>query len=204
MIKKLLRPLLLFLSILSLSSCKLILGIKDEKYLEDKEIVKYAKKFDVPGPVFYKIDTVSYMKAVKETNQRAPKLAQHVMQPLQMRIFNRTGLSTLSLVNCDVGGIFKLDWNRLHSFDKFPPNMKDIGKPDTTFNLKVELEKIIPIHSLQSAINTDADVIIIIYWTRLTTRYSKDLIKLMNNYKVKFKDESLRIVFVNTDNLFVN
>jgi hypothetical protein len=109
MLNKLPSILLFFIFTLSLSSCKLILGIKKEKYLEDKEIVKYAKKIDVPGPVFYKIDTVSYMKAVKETNQRAPKLAQHVMQPLQMRIFNRTGLSTLSLVNCDVGGIFKLD-----------------------------------------------------------------------------------------------
>ena len=52
--------------------------------------------------------------------------------------------------------------------------------------------------------DTDADVVIIIFWTRLTTRYSRDLIELMNNYKAKFKDESLKIVFVNTDNLFVN
>jgi hypothetical protein len=82
--------------------------------------------------------------------------------------------------------------------------MKDIGKPDTTFNLKLELDKIVPINNLESKIDTDADVVIIIYWTRLTTRYSRDLIKLMNNYKAKFRDESLRIVFVNTDNLFVN
>ena len=144
------------------------------------------------------------MRAVRETNLPAPKLAQHVMQPLQMRILDRTGQSTMSLVNCDVGGIFKLGWNRLNSFDTFPPNLKDIGKPDTTFNLKVELEKIVPFHNWESKINTDADVVIIIHWTRLTTRYSKDLIQLMNNYKAKFKDESLKIVFVNTDNLFVN
>ena len=150
MIKKLHPPLLFFLFILSLSSCKLILGIKTEKYLEDNEIVKYAKKFDVPGPEFYKIDTVSYMKAAKATNERNPELAKHVMQPLQLRIFNREGLSTMSLVNCDVGGIFKLDWNHFNSFDTFPPDMKDIGKPDTTFNLKVELEKIVPIHNLES------------------------------------------------------
>ena len=31
-----------------------------------------------------------------------------------------------------------------------------------------------------------------------------ELIELINNYKAKFKDESLKIVFVNTDNLFVN
>ncbi len=204
MIKKLHPPLLFFLFILSLSSCKLILGIKTEKYLEDVEIVKNAKKFHVPGPEFYKIDTVSYMRAARKTYNRSPQLAKHVMQPLQMRIFNRTGLSTMSLVNCDVGGIFKLDWNHFNSFDTFPPDMKNFGKPDTTFNLKVELEKIVPIHNLEAKIDTDADVVIIIYWTRLTTRYSKDLIKLMNNYKAKFKDESLKIVFVNTDNLFVN
>ncbi|MFN0189375.1 MAG: hypothetical protein ACKVQV_11810 [Bacteroidia bacterium] len=92
MIKKLIPTLflkILFYSVLCLSSCKLILGIKSEKYLKDDEIVKYAKKFDVPGPEFYKIDRMSYMKAAKATNERNPELAKYVMQPLQMCIFNR-------------------------------------------------------------------------------------------------------------------
>ncbi|MFN0189374.1 MAG: hypothetical protein ACKVQV_11805 [Bacteroidia bacterium] len=110
----------------------------------------------------------------------------------------------MSLVNCDVGGILKLDWNHFNSFDTFPPDMKDFGKYDTTFNLDIELEKIVPIGKEEKSIKKNADIFIIIYWSRITNRYSQDLIELMNEYREKYKNESLEIIFVNTDNLFVN
>ncbi|MBK9638185.1 MAG: hypothetical protein IPO63_10350 [Bacteroidetes bacterium] len=172
--------------------------------MTDEEIINWAAKFNVAGPEYYKIDTLSYMKAARSTKNRDSSLAKHITQPLQMRLFNSSRESYISLANCDFPSIFKLDWNHFKSFDTFPPDMKDFGKYDTTFNLDIELEKIVPIGKEGKSIDKKSDIFIIIYWSRITSRYSRDLIKVMNDYKDKYKNESLEIIFVNTDNLFVN
>ncbi len=193
---------ILFVWVIFLSGCKLIIGIGNYKNLKKSEIEKCAKRYKIPLTEVAEIDTVSYNSYL--ASFRNDKLKNNFKQPFQVRVFDSNGKIILFIVNCTVGGFPKLGWNRCGSFDVFPPDKKCFSNVDTTLSLSTDLKhyRNTDGSEIKPEFFEKQDVTIIIYWAKFMGRHSKRLIRMINDYKEKYKGKKIAVLFVNDDNLY--
>lgn len=194
---------LLFLIIFN--SCSLLLGFKKYKRLSEKEVIKTGKRLKIPNSQSFLIKHSLYRNDFIYLQTDEPKMFNDIFQPLQVKVYHKNKIDTTEvfLINCNLGGLFRLKWNRLGTFDEFPIKQKLFAKPETSFSLKDELKYI---KMLQSKIPRFEDIVehdmnIFVYWSRYTYKYSKQLIKLIKKYEKQFVNQKIGVFYVNIDNL---
>ncbi len=114
--------------------------------------------------------------------------------------YDKTGQLESFQINCYAGGFPNLDWKRDSIFETFPP--QEQAPIDSILPLDLQKKYFQPLSQTNSFSIEYYDYIVIVFWNRLMGRQSKRLIKyvqenikLARNYKVK-------IIYVNTDNVF--
>jgi len=179
-------------------------GIKNPRTVNNDQILRYAKKFNIPESSCYKIDTFLYFQKFYSLKDSDKKLLNDLLQPLQIKVFNHENEMELYLINCNVGGFPNIQWNRLGTFNSFPPDIKSFRQVDTTFTFKKDL-------LLYQNINNETvdytkyennELNIIVFWAIFMNKQSKLLINEMRSYKERFPDKKINLIFVNVDNLF--
>ena len=106
---------LFFLSIIIfITSCSAIVGIKKTTYLDDVQIKQFCNISS-----FYICTSIdsSYDQTIKQIKNK--RLINALQQPLQFRYYEKSKLKIL-LVNCDLQGFPKLNWNTYRTLDSFP------------------------------------------------------------------------------------
>lgn len=197
-----LKQTLLLLLVLPICSCSLILGINEPKLMTNEQILNASKKFNIPSNNSYTIDTLKYSELLKEVKLTKPRLYQNLLQPLQIRVFIKSDSLEVFLVNCNVGGLFKLQWNRAGSFNQFPPIQGSINKPDTIFSFSSEIGLYKQLtNPILNSLSFSDSTIVVVYWSSYTYRYTRQLLTLIKKYQIKYKTSSLKIIYVNIDNL---
>ena len=107
---------------------KKMTGIKNPRTVNDDQILIYAKKFNIPESSCYKIDTLLYFQKFYSLKDSDKKLLNDLLQPLQIKVFNHENEMELYLINCNVSGFPNIEWNRLGTFNSFPPDIKSFDR----------------------------------------------------------------------------
>src|SRR5688572_739650 len=94
------------------TSCATILGMNKLKSIDEKTIVQYAKKYNIPSADNYELDTTyfTFLKSF-DTTRYKEQIKNHY-QPLQALYYDKTGHLQSFQINCYAGGIPNLNWNR--------------------------------------------------------------------------------------------
>jgi hypothetical protein len=196
--------LILTISIFGLSSCSSIFtklyGIKEVKEINEESIVRFSKDFNIPLSNSYTIDTsyFSYLRSLDSTLYKE-QIKNHY-QPLQALYFNKTGQFQSFQINCYAGGFPNLNWERNDIMTTFPP--KQQAPLDSIISLETHLKYLIPLSQTDKISNSSFNYLVIVYWNRFMGRQSKRLIRIVQENSKLYNKENLKIIYVNTDNLF--
>lgn len=199
------RLLLFFIICFSCASCTglflKVMGMKKLRPINDEQILKYGKKYSIEGDLAYKLDTAKYMTFLRsiDTTKFALEMKNHA-QPLQALYFDRSGQLISWQINCYAGGFPNLAWERDSIFATFPP--KQQAPIDTFLNLEKLYRCVIPIDDITKSDLYYTDYTIVVFWSRWMGRQSERLIALVEDSINISPEESVRLIYVNNDNLF--
>jgi len=195
---------LIFTLILGLTSCSPIIqgfyGIKNSKELNDQTIIRYSEKYNIPLTENYKLDTsyLTFLSSFDSINFKE-QIKNHY-QPLQVLYYDKKGQLESFQINCYAGGFPNLKWNRDNIMTTFPPQKQ--APIDSIIPLDLQLSLLQPLSKTKGFSIENYDYIGIVYWNRFMGRQSKRLIHFVQeNYKLA-KDYKVKIIYVNTDNIF--
>ena len=188
-----------------LTSCASLLtglyGMKKAKTIDEKTIVRYAKKFNIPTADNYELDTAyfSYLFSLDTTKYNS-QIKNHY-QPLQALYYDKLGQLTSFQINCYAGGFPNLKWDRNEIMTTFPP--KQQAPIDSIVSLDTQIRYLKPLSQNSKIIIDNYDYIIIVYWNRFMGRQSKRLIHFVQENSKLEKEKKVKIIYANTDNIFV-
>lgn len=122
----------LIIAVICLSSCqstlKKIYGVKSVNTVSERDILAYGTKHNLSNIYLLENSFSDYRDSLKknipvktdDTNY-INRLLNDISQPLQLMCFDKEGNLISYMTNCATGGFPNLKWNRINSFDTFPP-----------------------------------------------------------------------------------
>lgn len=189
---------------LCFSSCSSIFlaayGIKSPEKIENKELIKTAKKYGIPASEIYLLDTAFY--AYLETFDSAhysDQINNH-FQPMQALYYNKDGDLRSFHINCYAGGFPNLKWNHNGNFDTFLP--KQQAPLDSILPLQVHLNYLQSLNGNALGVNSEYDYYVIVYWNKFMGRQSRNLVRQVQKNCQLASDRKLKIIYVNNDLFF--
>lgn len=194
----------LFLGLL-FSSCSAlmykIMGVKQPNDYDLEEITAYSSKFGIPDGDSYILDT-TYLSDILQFCKNDTLLRNNLMQPLQIRFYQKTDTLLSLHLNCTAGGFPNLKWNKRGQLDTIPPRYS--VSIDTCLLFSKDIKYLIPIGNNHNPDKdyTTADYNIILFWSVFMNRQSKILIREIQNYQKRFPDKKMNVLYVNTDKIF--
>ena len=194
----------LFLGLL-FSSCSAlmykIMGVKQPYDYDLEVITAYSSKFGIPDSDSYLLDT-TYMHDILQSCKNDTVLCNNLMQPLQIRFYQKTDTLLSLHLNCTAGGFPNLKWNKRGQLDSITPRYS--VSIDTCLLFSKDLKYLIPIGNNHNPDKdyTTADYNIILFWSVFMNRQSKILIREIQNYQKRFPDKKISILYLNTDNVY--
>lgn len=194
---------LLFFGITSCSSIFTgMYGMKKTKIVDENTIARFAEKYNIPASNNYEIDTAyfSYLFSL-DTTQFKEEIKNHY-QPLQALYYDNSGELKSFQVNCYAGGFPNLQWDRNEIMTTFPP--KQQAPIDSIIPLETHLKYLKPLSQTEKIQTDNYDYIVIVHWNRFMGRQSKRLIRFVQDNRKTASDKNVKIIYANTDNLFVD
>jgi hypothetical protein len=195
---------LIFIFGLTLTSCSKVFlqlyGIKNIKQVDEKTILKYGKKYNIPKQDSYELDTtyLSYLFSL-DTAKYKLQIKNHY-QPLQALYYDKDGYLQSFQVNCYAGGFPNLRWDGNDGFTTFPP--QEQAEIDSIVTLDQQKKYLQPLSQTQSLDIDSFSYIVIVYWNRYMGRQSRRLIKIVQENQRLATGRKVKIIYANSDNLF--
>ena len=194
-------------TMLLLSSCGAMFtkmyGIKKVTKVDERRILKWGKKYNIPPEASYQLDTCYYIDILSRDTTAAKKAQiKNHYQPLQALYYNNTQTLQSFHINCFAGGFPNINWNRNGNFDVFPP--KQQAPLDSLLPLNIHFNYIHNLTTSDSLSYQNTDYLVIVHWSRMMGRQSKRFIKFVQNNSQLAQDESVKIIYVNNDLAFLN
>jgi hypothetical protein len=190
--------------ILGLTSCTSIFtglyGMKNTKTVDEKTIIRYSKKYNIPTSASYELDTAyfSYLFSLDSTKYKY-QIKNH-FQPLQALYYDNSGQLKSFQVNCYAGGFPNLKWDRNEIMTTFPPRQQ--APIDSIVPLETHLKYLKPLSQTEKIQIDHYDYIVIVHWNRFMGRQSKRLIRFVQDNSKLATGEKVKIIYANTDNIF--
>ncbi len=201
---------------------KVLLGVDSTpNWKLENEIVKQAKKYNIPNEYNLVLDTADYYNGLKsiynnlfkELNVsekdsseyfKLKKVLKDDTQPVQFRLFDNNGIEIFKIVNCYVDPPIPMNWNVDGCFDAFPPKTKIESLNSHFFDLDFLLSNSSSIDQSKLTLNDlpQSDYYGIIMWNDFFKRPSKKLIKTVKN-KIQESDETIVLIYVNNQNAYL-
>lgn len=195
---------ILIISFVGLTSCSTIFskiyGMKKTKPVDEKTVVHYSNKYNIPLEDLFELDTnyISFFRLVDSLKFKEER--QNHMQPLQVQYYNKAGQFISYHVNCNAGGFPNLHWNRNNIMTCFPPQQQ------TSIDSLISLDSLIsyfkPYSFTKKNLDRSSDFLIIIYWNRFMGRQSKRLIRIIQENSKLEKEKNIKIIYINNDNIY--
>ena len=194
------------LVLFGLSSCSTIIlglyGMKNSKTVDEKTILRYSKKYNIPTANCYELDTTYLSFLFSLDSVRYEVQRKNHYQPLQALYYDKFEELKSFQVNCYAGGFPNLKWNRNGSFTTFPP--KKQAHVDSIVSLNTQLKYLRPLSQTKLLSSDEYDFIVIIYWSRFMGRQSKRLIRYVQENTKLATGFKVKLIYVNTDDIFAN
>ncbi|MBU3661831.1 MAG: hypothetical protein FGM41_01340 [Bacteroidetes bacterium] len=195
---------LLLAASLCFSSCSSIFlaayGIKSPERIENKVLLKTAKKYGIPTSEIYLLDTAYYAYLETFDNTLYREQINNHFQPLQALYYNKDGNLRSFHINCYAGGFPNLKWNRNGNFDTFLP--KQQAPLDSILPLQVHLKYLQSLSGNVFPSSPDYDYYVIVYWNKFMGRQSKNLVKQVQANANLASEKKIQIMYVNSDLFF--
>jgi hypothetical protein len=189
--------------IISMSSCSSIItglyGMKNYKVVDEKTIIRYSKKYNIPLEDSYELDInyISYLKSL-DTSIYKEQIKNHY-QPLQALYYDNKGELKSFQINCYTGGFPNLNWERDSIMTTFPP--KKQAPIDSIVSLETQIKYLRQLSNTKKLSTDNYDYTIVVYWNRFMGRQSKRLIRLVQQ-NAEMSNKKIKIIYVNSDNIF--
>lgn len=194
----------LSLFFLGLTSCSAIFtgmyGIKSIKSVDEKDITRYAKKYNIPISDSYELDTAYFSYLLSYDTAKYQLAIKNHYQPLQALYYDDSAHLKSFQVNCYAGGFPNLKWDREWIMSSFPP--KQQAPLDSLVSLQTQLNYLKPLSETTKFKTDNYDYIVIVYWNRFMGRQSKRLIRLVQENSKLATADKVKIIYANNDNLF--
>lgn len=205
------KPLLFLIFVFLASGCTKILmnayGIRQPKLLSRQEISNKSSELNIPDEKSFILDK-KYFYALEQRDTLKPlfekkcsPMISKYQQPLQAMYFDENGELVSFHNNCYAGGFPILKWNKHKQFDEFIP-VTTIPITDTALNLGLLLQYLEPIGQANPFERSKWTAIV--FWCDFMKKQSKELIKIVTRNLFLDDSHSARILFVNTDNCFID
>lgn len=177
-----------------------IIGIKETEAVNEKDILSYSEKFNIPKADSYELDTSfsSYLFSL-DTTRYKQQIKNHY-QPLQAIYFDKSGQMVSFQVNCYAGGFPNLKWERDNTLSTFPP--KQQAPIDSILPLAEQLKYLRPLSQTTDLAADKYDYIIVVYWSKFMDRQSKRLIHFIQDNCKLSRGKQVKIIYANNDNVF--
>lgn len=189
---------------LGFASCSQVLnglyGLKTIKRVDEKNILHYAKKYNIPPSDCYVLDSsyISFLNTLDTILYKGQR--QNHLQPLQALYFDSEGKLKSFQINCYAGGFPNLNWDRNEIMTSFPPRQQ--SPLDSVISLDTQLSFLRQLPQTQKFTNESYDYIVFVFWSRFMGRQSKRLIKIIQDNAKLASDKKVKIIYVNNDNVF--
>jgi hypothetical protein len=189
---------------LGITSCTTMLnglyGIKKMERVDEKTILQYSKKYNIPTSDSYELDTtyITFITSL-DTIHYKTQIKNHY-RPLQVLYFDATGQLISFQINCYAGGFPNLNWNKNGIMTVFPPQQQ--AHLDNILSLKAQLEYLRPLPQTKTISSDSLDYIVVVYWNKFINRQSKRLIAFVQNNSILARDKKIKILYANDDNIF--
>lgn len=175
------------------------MGVTKFKQLGNEEMKSFLKQQKINDSVIYFVDKDYKMQLLSLTNDTA--LIKNYLQPLQASYYNKEEKLISFHVNCNAPGFPNLNWNYKHVMEIFPP--KTQTPVDTLLNLQTHT-RYLKSNTQPGYGEMNFDYFIIVYWAAFLKKQSIGLINAVNeNIKLNFTDKKIKIIYVCTDNMYV-
>ncbi|HOK38680.1 MAG: hypothetical protein WHW07_04235 [Bacteroidales bacterium] len=189
---------------LALTSCSSIFtglyGMKKIKTIDEKTILRYAKKFNIIDVDCYELDTAYFLYLFSLDSTKYKTQIKNHYQPLQALYYENSGHLKSFQVNCYTGGFPNLKWDRNEIMTTFPP--KQQAPIDSIVSLSTQIKYLKPLSQTSKLLVDNYDYIVIVYWNRFMGRQSKRLIHFVQENSKLEKEKKVKIIYANTDNIF--
>lgn len=206
MSSRLIGIVLFLLPMLLQSGCtpvlKGLIGIKNPKALEDKQIERYAKRYTIPAEASYKIDTAYQSFLLSQYSDTTKRAINNHFQPLQALYFDTSGYLKSFQVNCYAPGFPNLKWDRDSIMDVFPPRQQ--APLDSLVSLEQMLSYLIPLSRTSQSITENHDYIVVVHWNRFMGRQGKRLIRTVKENARLAGTSTVKVLYVNTDIIYAS
>lgn len=183
--------------LLSLLSCSSIVGFKELKKFEIDNTIHFLEnnKFDTfPNFVVEKTFLENYriLLEMKDTSS-----FKYLNQPLQVFYFNERDSLISYFVNCNAGGLSKLNWNKDENFSTFPP------RSQTFLKAKISSSDIIKFSTpIGKKINTNSHpkYHVFVFYGLMLEKQSRLLIETV---RANVINQDAELILFNTDKFYI-
>ena len=193
------RPILFLASALLLAGCAALYGYRPLKSFEQKKCDRFAKSIDRHTVSICPIigDSVQFA-AYRNLSSDSLWRDWRLVQPMQILYFANDSLVSFHR-NCTARGkLFSLDWNYDNRFGQFPPK-----SADSLTGAGLTFQEISEIYHLPA--NDQVPCHVVIFWTNMFRRISKDAVNTVLNNIEKFDmSEKCDIFLINNDKSYLN
>lgn len=198
------RPLIKYSIVLfvliGLTNCVGLYGIKTPQPVDQKTILLYSDKYNIPRSDSYELDStyISFISSFDSTSHKAQK--KNHLQPLQALYYDKKGKLQSFQVNCYAGGFPNLKWNRNGIMTSFPPQQQ--APLDQIIPLEKHLTFLRPLSPSGKLPTESYDYVVILYWNKFMGRQSERLVQYIQDNSKLATDKKVKIIYANTDNIF--
>ena len=197
--------LLIVWSLLFFSGCGFVInslyGLKNVKTVDEKTILKYGDKFNIPQDKNYLLDAGYFTFISKQDTAKFGLQINNHLQPLQALYFNKNEKIISYHINCYAGGFPNLKWNRNQIMEVFPPLQQ--APLDSLVSLGLIRNNI---HLLVDKNKQDSNIYnttVVVFWNRFMGRQTRRFIKTVQHNIKLSENGNVNIVYVNNDNMFL-
>lgn len=206
------------LSLLFFTSCSPILGlygVHNPHKLNDKKIIRTAKRLKIQETQLFQLDTSFYsaLKAfdtiqcdslsalsVQEAKQKIKKYINNHIQPLQAMYFDESGKLVSFQINCYAGGFPNLKWNRDSILEYFPPKKQ---APIDSLVSQVMLSKyLLSNPASEKLVPINKEFTVYVFWSKFMGRQNRRFLRYIRNNAALAQNKKVNFLFVNTDNFY--
>lgn len=174
-----------------------VMGLKNPKPYTNKQIVKEAKKQNIPTDNLFVLDPSfdDYLLSLDTSILEIKYAIKNHYQPAKVIYFDSLGQNISFHINCYAQG-YRSKWNAMGNFDVFPP--KTAAPLDTVLNMVRLFEFVKPLESEKIYFDS-TEYTAVVFFNRVLRGRNRRLVKEVVKNAELSNGKEFQVLYVNND-----
>ena len=169
-----------------------------DKDINAEDIERLSSRMNIPPQRHFYVKE-KYYDHVSGMHQPNERFQQALLQPMQLRYFDKTGTLEALLVNCDVGGFPNLKWENFNVLDSIPINSPILS--DSLWSIQDEMQFVGSYDGGTIPLSVKAEHQIHMFWSYRMGRQAVRLKRLLDKLQQREQNQ-LEVFYFNIDSLY--